>query len=137
MKITGSSNILYLPFEIMLTVFQFLEYEDLMSVTEVCKEWFRIGTDPLLWKDFILVKKDHCLESLSKILKIPRLEKTRRMEIWGNFEHETIHQRDFLKNCFLSSEHVELMARSSLTQISFNNCILSQVEPSSLARLVG
>ena len=125
-----------LPFEIKFTIFQFLDYEDLMTVTEVCREWLRIGTDSILWKNFTLVKKDHCLERICEILKIPRLKNTKKMQIWGNFENETIHHKNYLKNSFLTDAHFEVLSQTNLSQISFHNCILTGVQPMAFARLI-
>ena len=126
-----------LPFDVLFTIFQYLQYEDLMTATEVCREWLKVATNSLLWKDFVIVKKDHCPElAINEILKIPRLEKTKKIEIWGQFEHETIHHKDFLKNRFLSNRHVEQILSTNLRQISFHHCILTAVDPSLFARFI-
>ena len=62
------ANIFILPFEIMFSIFQYLPYQDPMTIVLVCKEWRKVGTDSILWKNFSLVKKDHCLESIGNIL---------------------------------------------------------------------
>ena len=93
----NNKNIFILPFEIMSSIFQYLQYTDLMTTVLVCKEWRKIGTDSILWKNFSLVKKDHCLDSIGNILKIPRLAKMKKIEIWGNFEHLTIHHKNLEK----------------------------------------
>ena len=128
---------MHLPFEILFTIFQYLKYEDLMTATEVCREWLKTGTDSLLWKKFVIVKKDHCLETaFEKIRKISRLERTKKIEIWGKFDHVTIHHNDLLKNSYLSNRHVEQLANTNLSQISFHHCILAGVDPILFARFL-
>ena len=130
------ANIFIIPSEIMFSIFQYLHYQDLMTTIQVCKEWRKIGTDSILWKNFSLVKKDHCLESIGNILKIPRLQKTRKIEIWGNFEHLTIHHEDVEKNSFLLSKHFDLLSQTNIKEISFHNCILTGVDPLTWARFI-
>ena len=145
MKITPSleksqkkkmANIFILPSEIMFSIFQYLHYQDLMTTILVCRNWRKIGTDSILWKNFALVKKDHCLESIGNILKIPRLQKTMKIEIWGNFEHLTIHHKNIEKNSFLLSKHFDLLSQTNIEEISFHNCILTGVDPITWARFI-
>ena len=130
------ANIFILPFEIMFSIFQYLPYQDLMTIVLVCKEWRKVGTDSILWKNFSLVKKDHCLESIGKISEIPRLAKTEKISIWGNFEHLTIHHINLEKNSYLLSKHFDLLSQTNLEEISLYNCVLTEVDPLTLARFL-
>ena len=120
----------------MFSIFQYLHYQDLMTTILVCRNWRKIGTDSILWKNFALVKKDHCLESIGNILKIPRLQKTMKIEIWGNFEHLTIHHKNIEKNSSLLSKHFDLLSQTNIEEISFHNCILTGVDPITWARFI-
>ena len=130
------ANIFILPFEIMFSIFQYLPYQDLMTIVLVCKEWRKVGTDSILWKNFSLVKKDHCLDSIGNILKIPRLAKMKKIEIWGNFEHLTIHHKNLESYSYLLSKHFDLLSQTNIKEISLHNCILTRVDPLTWARFL-
>ena len=80
----------YLPCELWLKIFENLSYKDLYNAALVCTEWKRLGLDLTLWKKFVMVKREESVETLERIVSIPRLEKVERIELIGCFVHESV-----------------------------------------------
>ena len=60
----------FLPCEILLKIFQQLDFSDLFNVVMVCKEWQMVAADQSLWKKYEMVKKDRNLETRSVIIPL-------------------------------------------------------------------
>merc|ERR1719309_865703 len=84
-----------LPREIMIEIFQYLNFDDLKNVLLVCQLWRDLGEDPFLWRKFCLDPgkvfqgnftynggQFQCSsEEFSKLLNIPRLAMLEHLEI--------------------------------------------------------
>lgn len=40
----------FLPYPSLFQIFSYLDYTDLISVSEVCKSWYQVSRDDFLWK---------------------------------------------------------------------------------------
>lgn len=40
----------YLPYPVLYTIFEYLNYKDLVAAGQVCKLWYEVAQDDLLWK---------------------------------------------------------------------------------------
>ncbi|RPB03636.1 hypothetical protein L873DRAFT_1786656 [Choiromyces venosus 120613-1] len=54
MIVPGVDSFSKLPTEIISNIFSYLSYNDLSSCLSICREWYYIGNDPLLWHDLDL-----------------------------------------------------------------------------------
>ena len=80
-------NVIYvLPEEIMLRIFEYLSYKQLMQVVCVSKRWRMIGETPTLWSDFPLTVTNGNMFVMPIILKYRRLELLKEIyieaELW-------------------------------------------------------
>lgn len=39
-----------IPYTVLFQIFQYLDYNDLIKVGEVCRYWYQVSHDELLWK---------------------------------------------------------------------------------------
>ena len=101
MEIFYDVTISCLPREIMVNIFQYLNYTELKQVVLVCQHWRELGEDPFLWRKFCLdpvkvfqetakvFEEDFTYEGqfqcnsgeFSKLLNIPRLAMLEHLEI--------------------------------------------------------
>lgn len=42
---------LYLPEPVLFQIFSYLNHKELLTVGEVCRRWFEVSRDDLLWRD--------------------------------------------------------------------------------------
>ncbi|CUS08424.1 unnamed protein product [Tuber aestivum] len=52
--VSGADSFSKLPTEIISNIFSYLSYNDLSSCLSICREWYYIGNDPLLWNELDL-----------------------------------------------------------------------------------
>ncbi|PWW71724.1 hypothetical protein C7212DRAFT_348796 [Tuber magnatum] len=52
--VSGADSFSKLPTEIISNIFSYLSYNDLSSCLSICREWYFIGNDPLLWNELDL-----------------------------------------------------------------------------------
>ena len=75
-----------LAVEIMLRIFEYLSYKQLMQVVLVCNRWRMIGQTPTLWSDFPLTVTNGNMFVMPIILKYRRLELLKEIyieaELW-------------------------------------------------------
>merc|ERR1712106_1018872 len=99
------SELKYLPYELWFKIFQNLPYKDLYNVALVCKEWKTLGLDRILWKKFVMVKKENNLATLERSVSIPRLGKIQKIEVFGGFVHESVFMLDKETERYIFDKH--------------------------------
>ena len=93
-------NINSLPKEMLMMIFEKLEFKTLKNVVLVCRYWRSLGEDPVLWRKFEMIfveNPDYFVE----ILSIPRLSKIEHITLDGLYEFRAKYgdfHLDFLKD---------------------------------------
>ena len=101
-----------LPQEVILSIFQSLDFSDLNSVVQVCRRWRSIGVDPNLWKTFKALEIHP--EDLETVLSVPSLSKIQHVKICD----------------WLADEHVETLKYANLKILDISRCYLLDEIPS-------
>ena len=70
-----------LPEEILLRIFEYLSYKQLMQVVCVSKRWRMIGETPTLWSEFPLSVTNGNMLVIPMILKYRRLELLKEISV--------------------------------------------------------
>ena len=70
-----------LPKEILLRIFEYLSYKELMAVVLVSKRWRMIGETPTLWSQFPLSVTNGNMLVMPMILKYRRLELLKEISV--------------------------------------------------------
>ena len=70
-----------LPEEILLRIFEYLSYKELMAVVLVSKRWRMIGETPTLWSQFPLSVTNGNMLVMPMILKYRRLELLKEISV--------------------------------------------------------
>ena len=70
-----------LPEEILLRIFEYMSYKQLMAVVLVCKRWRLIGETPTLWSQFPISVTNWNQAAMPMILKYRRLELLKEISI--------------------------------------------------------
>merc|ERR1712030_162771 len=82
----GKDEVNMLPKEILLRIFEYLSYSELMAVVLVSKRWRMIGETPTLWSQFPLSITNGNMLVMPMILKYRRLELLKEIyieaELW-------------------------------------------------------
>ena len=107
-----------LPQEVILSIFQSLDFSDLNSVVQVCRHWRSIGVDPNLWKTFKVLTM--WPEDLETVLSVPRLSKIQHVKI----------------SAWLADEHVETLKYANLKILDISWSYLLDVNPKLLSEVV-
>ena len=88
-----------MPGEILLTIARLLTYKDLCSIALVCRRWWTVASDPLLWKSFPLSFRFESPETVMRVLSSHRFSLLENIRIsdqfWSRLSQETLH--DYIK----------------------------------------
>ena len=85
-----------MPGEILLTIARLLTYKDLCSIALVCRRWWTVASDPLLWKSFPLSFRFESPETVLSCHRFSLLENIRISDqFWSRLSQETLH--DYIK----------------------------------------
>ena len=88
-----------MPEEILLTIARLLSYKDLCSIALVCRRWWSVASDPLLWKSFPLSFRFESPETVMRILSSHRFSLLENVRIsdqfWSRLSQETLN--DYIK----------------------------------------
>ena len=91
-----------LPEELLLRIFEYLSYKQMMQVVCVCKRWRMIGESPTLWSHFPLTVTNGNQFVMPIILKYRRLELLKEIyieaELW-----------DFVKQAIWRHPNIEFV----------------------------
>ena len=91
-----------LPEELLLRIFEYLSYKQMMQVVCVCKRWRMIGESPTLWSHFPLTVTNGNQFVMPIILKYRRLELLKEIyieaELW-----------DFVKRAIWRHPNIEFV----------------------------
>ena len=77
----GKDEVNLLPEEILLRIFEYLSYTELMAVVLVSKRWRMIGETPTLWSQFPLSVTNGNMLTMPMILKYRRLELLKEISV--------------------------------------------------------
>lgn len=113
-----------LPREIWLMIFEKLPFRDLFNVVLVSKNWLDIGEDPLLWKNFKMVKSCRSLDSLEDALGISRLSSLSYLELKAS-----------VKEGIVLNDHIEVISKTNIKSMRMLNCNLSYANPEMISAL--
>ena len=70
-----------LPEELLLRIFEYMSYKQLMAVVLVCKRWRLIGETPTLWSEFPITVTNWNQAAMPMILKYRRLQLLKEIRI--------------------------------------------------------
>ena len=88
-----------IPGEILLNIARLLSYKDLCSIALVCRRWWEVASDPLLWKSFPVSFRFESSEAAKRILSSHRFSLLENVRIsdqfWSRLSQETL--ADYIK----------------------------------------
>ena len=113
-----------LPREIWLMIFGKLPFRDLYNVVLVSKTWLDMGEDPLLWKNFKMVKNCRNLDTLEEAVGISRLSSLSSLELKAN-----------AREGIVLDAHIDVITRTNVKNIRLLNCNLNFVDPEKISAL--
>ena len=117
------------PKEILIYILQSLPFDDLKRSLLVSKRFMDAGLEACLWKSFQLIVSKRNIGKLEKILELERMKNIKTV---------------IFKGCKIKSKQLKLISQTKVKQIQIgdghdieNDCIISEVTPSTLALLIG
>ena len=88
-----------IPGEILLTIARLLSYRDLCNLALVCRRWWKVASDPFLWKSFPVSFRFESPETVMRILSSHRFSLLENVRIsdkfWSRLNQETLN--DYIK----------------------------------------
>ena len=88
-----------IPGEILLTIARLLSYRDLCNLALVCRRWWKVASDPFLWKSFPVSLRFESPETVMRILSSHRFSLLENVRIsdkfWSRLNQETLN--DYIK----------------------------------------
>ena len=119
----------YLPNEVILMVFQNLELKDLINVTEVCKTFYQLGTDPTLWENYDDISSKS-LSEMMVLLSLPRFKNLRLIEFSGRNNEGFYSPNNFNKL-------LRAIMNTNIASLCFSNFFLPRdIDKDLLAELI-
>ena len=108
-------------------VFQNLEFNDLINVTEVSKTFYELGTDPKLWESYDISSKS--LSEKMVLISIPRMKNLKSIEFSGRNAQE-FYSPDSLNKL------LKAMMNMNFVNLCFSNYFPRDVDMDLLADLI-
>ena len=108
-------------------VFQKLEFNDLINVSEVSKTFYELGTDPSLWERYDISSKS--LREKMVLISLPRLKNLKSIEFSGRNAVE-FYSPDSLNKL------LEAMMNMNFVNLCFSNYFPRDVDKDLLADLI-
>lgn len=128
-NVVSNVNISHLPRELLHLIFCHLvpSFRDLANVMLVCRRWYQVGGDPVLWRTFTLVVNKPRNLLLCDVISLPRLRCLKYLQISGFSCDPAV----------INDDQVGALAHSGLRlHVSLHRCCLSSVSPAELGVLV-